>query len=621
MNEEHLVGKVLGGRYEIIEVIGNGGMATVYKARCQLLNRFVAVKVLKASLSNDEEILRRFKSESMSTAKLSHHNIVGIYDVGEENGMNYIVMELVDGITLKEYISRKGVLDWKEACEFAMQIGLALQCAHDSGIIHRDIKPHNILLTKDHCVKVADFGIARAVSSDTMVTGKETMGSVRYISPEQARGGYVDGRSDIYALGVVLYEMLSGRVPFDGDNPVSIAMMKLNETPPHIKIFNSEIPDEVAEITMRAISKEQYARYQNAVDMVTDLKESLEGRVSFGGDDVGYKGRKEARMERGRKPNKNVKILIIAVLAAVILGLGVKAIMGGGQQQVPVPDVLGMTLDEAVEYAADFGIEIDEDKIEYETSDEYEDGTIMLQEPGVNQYMNPKKKLKVTISSGDESADIPVPSVVNLSYEDAVKELAKVGLKAERIDEESSVADEGIVIKQTPQKNVKVTENSTILLHVSAGKKEEKTVPDLLGENLSTAKKLVNALGLEISVTEREDANNIGKVISQSPNENEKIAEGGTVRVVVGTEPTVAPTPTPTPTPTAKPTRKTLTIQIPDTAGDTVQVKVVANGKTIYEKTHNKSEGTIDIPVEARNDATVQVYFDGVFAMERIIEF
>lgn len=180
MNEEHLVGKVLGGRYEIIEVIGNGGMATVYKARCQLLNRFVAVKVLKASLSNDEEILRRFKSESMSTAKLSHHNIVGIYDVGEENGMNYIVMELVDGITLKEYISRKGVLDWKEACEFTMQIGLALQCAHDSGIIHRDIKPHNILLTKDHCVKVADFGIARAVSSDTMVTGKETMGSAIY---------------------------------------------------------------------------------------------------------------------------------------------------------------------------------------------------------------------------------------------------------------------------------------------------------------------------------------------------------------------------------------------------------------------------------------------------------
>ncbi len=619
MNGEYLVGKVLGGRYEIIEVIGNGGMAMVYKARCRLLNRFVAVKVLKTSLNNAAEILKRFKSESMSTAKLSHHNIVGIYDVGEEDGMNYIVMELVDGITLKEYISTKGVLDWKEACEFATQIGLALQCAHDSGIIHRDIKPHNILLTKDHSIKVADFGIARAVSSDTMVTSKETMGSVRYISPEQARGGYVDCRSDIYSLGVVLYEMLTGRVPFDGDNPVSIAMMKLNEPPMDIKILNPEIPSEIAEITMKAISKEQHARYQNAVDLVSDLREVADGGALYKNRDISYMGRKESRMERGRKKSHKGVIALGAVIAAIVLGLIVRAFMSGGTQQVLVPEVLGMTLEEAIEYAAGFGIEIDEEEIEYEPSDEYEDGNIMLQEPGINQYMNPKKKLKVTISTGAEEASIPVPMVVDLTYEDAVKELAKVGLKSERIDEPSNTVEEGCVIKQTPQKDVKVTENSTILLHISEGKKEEKAVPDLLGESLSTAKKLLSALELEIAVTEREDAENVGKVIAQTPSADEKIEKGEVVKVTVGIEP--VSTPTPTPTPSEKPTRKTLTIQIPENANETVQIKVIANGRTIYDKSHKKAEGTVDIPVEARNDATVQVYIDGEFMMQKVIEF
>lgn len=616
MNGEHLVGRVLGGRYEILEVIGNGGMATVYKARCQLLNRFVAIKVLKASMSGDEEILKRFKSESMSTAKLSHHNIVGIYDVGEENGINYIVMELVDGITLKEYISSKGVLDWKEACEFASQIGLALQCAHDSGIVHRDIKPHNILLTKDHSVKVADFGIARAVSSDTMVTGKETMGSVRYISPEQARGGYIDGRSDIYSLGVVLYEMLTGKVPFDGDNPVSIAMLKLNEAPTDIRVLNPDIPTEIAEITMRAISKEQHARYQNAVDLVTDLREAVDGGVVYTGGD--YKGRK-GRMGRGRKKSSKGIILLGAVIAAIILGLVVRFFMSGGTQQVLVPEVIGMTLEEAIEFAAESGIEIDEDAIEYEFSSEYEDGFIMLQEPGINQYMNPKKKLKVTISTGEAEASISVPKVSGLLYEDAVKELEKAGLRADRIDETSETVEAGYVISQTPHEKVKVTENSTILLHVSEGKKDEKAVPALVGESLSTAKKLLDAMGFEISITEREDAENVGKVISQSPLADEKLAEGETVKVIVGIEPEA--TPTPTPTPSEKPTRKTLTIQIPDSAGETVQIKVVANGRTIYEKAHSKSEGTVDIPVEARNDATVQVYMDGEFKFEKVIEF
>lgn len=630
MNGEHLVGKVLDGRYEILELIGVGGMAAVYKARCQVLNRFVAIKVLKESLSNDSESLDRFLSESRSTAKLSHHNIVGIYDVGEEDGINYIAMELVDGITLKEYIDRKGPLDWKEACEFAMQIGLALECAHDNNIIHRDIKPHNILVTKEHIVKVADFGIARAVTSDTMVTGKETMGSVRYISPEQARGGYVDCRSDIYSLGVVLYEMLTGQVPFDGENPVSIAMMKLNEAPVSCRVLNPDIPSEVERITMRAISKEQHSRYQTALDMATDLRSAFEGKPILTENGEHYVGRRAAKKKKNK--NKRLGIVALAVILAVVLGFVVNFAMSGGTKQVEVPELLGMTLEEAVVFAGERGLQIDEENVEYDTSDEYEEDKIMLQEPGINQYMNPKKKIKVTISSGTAEADIPVPSLINKTFEEASSILDDLKLKAEKIDEPSDTVEAGCVIKQSPSKGVKVTEGSSILLHVSTGKGEEKEVPDLLGESLETARKLITASEFKISITEREDAAHIGKVISQTPKAGEKLKVGEEVKVIVGIEPEVTetpthtPTPVSTPTPTAetpvvKPTRKTLSIQIPEDSPETVVIKVVANGKQIYEKQHNKSEVTVDIPVEARNDATVQVYIDGKFMFERVIDF
>ncbi len=625
MNGEHLIGKVLDGRYEIVEVIGIGGMAAVYKARCRLLNRFVAIKVLKESLSKDEESLKRFLSESRSTAKLSHHNIVGIYDVGEENGLNYIVMELVDGITLKEYISRRGVLDWKEACEFAMQIGLALQCAHENNIVHRDIKPHNILITKDHTVKVADFGIARAVTSDTMVTGKETMGSVRYISPEQARGGYVDCRSDIYSLGVVMYEMLTGRVPFDGENPVSIAMMKLNETPTSCRILNPDIPTDVGEITMRAISKEQHARYQTALDIVTDIKTVLDGNplAAAIGSSAHYTGRRNAKKKKN-STSKKISVIALAIAIAVLLGTVVNLVMSGGTKQVEVPELLNMTLEEAVTYAAQFGLSVDEENVEYEPSDEYEEGKIMLQEPGINQYMNPKKKIKVTISSGDSEADIPVPSLVDKTYEEAVAELEELNLKAERLDEPSDDVEEGYVIRQSPSKGVKVSEGSSILLHVSAGKAEDVEVPDLVGETLETARKLITAAGLKISITERETENEVGKIISQNPKKGEMIKADEEVKVVVGIEPEEVSTPTPPPTPTPAtepPTKKYLSIQIPENSPETVTIKVVANGRPIYEKQHKKSEVTVDIPVEARNDATVQVYIDGVLMIERVIEF
>ncbi len=630
MNAEHLVGTVLDGRYEILEVIGVGGMAAVYKARCRVLNRYVAVKMLKDSMNNDEDILKRFKTESMSTAKLSHHNIVGIYDVGQENGMNYIVMELVDGITLKEYISKKGTLDWKEAAEFAMQIGLALQCAHENNIIHRDIKPHNILVTKDHTIKVADFGIARAVSNDTMVTGKETMGSVRYISPEQARGGYVDCRSDIYSLGVVLYEMLTGRVPFDDENPVSIAMKKLNDTPMSCRILNPDIPTEICDITMRAISKEQHARYQSAIDIVTDLKTVMDGgTIVTNPEEIKYTGRRATRGENAKKSTKKSKkplIIILGVLLAAVLGFAVNFAMSGGTKHVEVPEIVGLTLEEAEELLSLQGLKLDVKNIEYETSDEYEEGVIIRQEPGINQYMNPRKKIKITISEGEKEGDIPIPELTDLTFEDAEKELRKLGLVAKRFDEASDSVEKGKVISQSPLKNIKVSEGYEVLLYVSTGSAVEKDVPDLLGETLETARKLISASELKLAVTEREDNDNIGKVISQTPEKGEKLKVGETVSIIVGIKEQVAqkepdPTPTPTPTPVTPPKRKTLSIQIPEDSPETVQIRVVANDKEIYNKQHKKSEVTVDIPVEARNDATVEVYIDGKFMFQRVIEF
>ncbi len=612
MSGEHLIGKVLGDRYEILEIIGMGGMATVYKAKCRLLNRFVAIKVLKDTLNNEEETLKRFKSESLSTAKFSHHNIVSIYDVGEEDGVNYIVMELVDGITLKEYIDKKGILDFNEALEFTMGIALALQCAHENDIVHRDIKPHNILITKDHTVKVADFGIARAVSGDTMVASKDTMGSVRYISPEQARGGYVDGRSDIYSLGVVLYEMLTGVVPFDGENPVSIAMMKLNETPAPVRLLNPDVPENVEEFTMKMISKEQHARYQSAIDVIGDIKAIMDGK---GIEKVETEERPRIPRKRKKKNNTKRNIILGTVLVAIIAGLLVNFIMTGGRKQVLVPKLVGMTLEEALETLKDSEVKIDEENILYEPSEDYEVDFIMAQDPGYNQYMSAKKKIKITVSLGDENADISVPDVENLELEEAIRLLEDKGLTAETIEEPSETVEKGKVIKQTPSKDVKVSDGSTVLLHISKGDVKEIEIPGLVGEKIETALKILETLGFEVSVTEVESEGQAGKVISQKPQKDTKLTTDEIVELVVGVEPKEIAEPS------LKPTKKTLSIQIPEGATESVQVKVVANGKVIHDEPHKRSEGTVDIPVSATKDATVQAYIDGVLVMTKVIEF
>jgi len=272
MDMDRYIGRLLDGRYEILEVLGTGGMAVVYKARCHRLNRLVAIKILKDDFTQDEEFRRRFHAESQAVAMLSHPNIVSVYDVSTSGGADYIVMELIDGITLKQYMEKKGVLNWKETLHFAIQIGKALEHAHSRGIVHRDIKPHNVMVLKNGSVKVTDFGIARVMSKSNTLT-KEALGSVHYISPEQAKGGRVDSRSDIYSLGVVMYEMMTGRPPYDGEAPVSVAIQHINGKAVMPSVLNPNIPGGLEQIIMKAMAREPGKRFETAAAMLFDMDE------------------------------------------------------------------------------------------------------------------------------------------------------------------------------------------------------------------------------------------------------------------------------------------------------------------------------------------------------------
>ncbi|MDD6214940.1 MAG: Stk1 family PASTA domain-containing Ser/Thr kinase [Firmicutes bacterium] len=651
MNSDYLVGKVIDDRYEILDIIGSGGMATVYKAKCRVLNRYVAIKVLKDSLKYDAEVVKKFKVESRAAAGLSHPNIVQVYDVGESDGLEYIVMELVEGITLKDYINKKGRIPWETACDYAIQIGKALDCAHSHHIVHRDIKPHNVLITKDGILKVADFGIAQAAGSETMVAGKSSMGSVHYISPEQARGGYTDERSDVYSLGVVLYEMLTGTVPFNSDNAVTIALMKLEESPRDCRDLNPDIPEDVAKIVMKAISKEQHLRYQAAISMVNDLEIATGRTVTV--DDYGdfsqndsfdetkrlnseetrseFYSRRNFAGHRKKNTSKQLsvpKLFALAVAAVVVIAFIIYFVMSGGTPEYQVPDLTNMTLEEAEDAVEKANLQLDENVI-FEESEEFEDGHIIRQDPGINQYVKKNRKIKVTISSGIGGGKIEIPDVENLKFEDAVKELVKKKLSYKKVEKYDKNIEYGYVISQSPKSGSKVSEGYAVILYVSALEDDydsKISVPKLTGHTEDEAKILLKEAGLVLgSVSSLNSTADVGTIISQSPPAKYSIEKGGSVNIVVSKgaeeQATVAPTHTPAPTPTPVLKRKTLTITIPDDANETVHIKAVANDKVIYDQTHSKSEKTVDIPVQSSKDAHVQVYIDGAIAADKVISF
>lgn len=531
-------GAFIGNRYEILEKIGAGGMAIVYKARCRLLNRYVAIKVLRPEFQNDEEFLKRFDIEAQAAASLSHPNIVSIFDVGKHDNMHYIVMEYIEGIPFNEYLSEKGALPIFEALEFSQQIASALCHAHSKKIIHRDIKPHNIIMTENHTLKVTDFGLARAVSSSTTVAGTGAIGSVHYASPEQSRGGFTDERSDIYSLGVMMYEMFTGRLPFDADTPVGVAMQHLQKTPEPPRSIKEDIPELVENIILKAMAKDPRQRYATINELYDDLKlvKSSSGRTSFNNEEEKFKTRKlpsigvnarevtppAKKVEEKEKPkNKKEDILaiVLAIITAVVImaGLGVvaaKIFLADGAQREEVPDLVGKSIEEVTKT-------IDEDKFQIETSDsvysETEDeGIIISQDPEAGKKIKIPGKISVVVSRG--SSIFMVGDYRDRSYDEVSAELNKKHINYEKIEEYDEDVPEGHILRQVPSVGTRMSAEDRITLYVSLGPKINKVkVPRIIGKTESDATIALYESGLTPGDIERRESSEAkGTVISQS---------------------------------------------------------------------------------------------------------
>ena len=572
------IGKILDGRYEILEIIGVGGMAVVYKAMDHRLNRLVAVKILKDDYSNDADLRRRFHGESQAVAMMSHPNIVSVYDVSKNEGLDYIVMELIDGISLKQYMEKKGPLSWRETLHFAMQIAKALEHAHGRSIIHRDIKPHNVMILKDGSVKVADFGIARIASAQNTLT-KEALGSVHYISPEQARGARVDNRSDIYSLGVVMYEMLTGRPPYDGETPVSVAIQHINGTPLSPSLLNSEIPTGLEQITMHAMCSDLNIRYASVTDMLKDMEEFRKNpaiRFTFlpAGAGTGARTQPTRPQNNGQRPAARVnrqeelereyerqdreerrrRLLMIGALAlAVVALIGILILILSNKSEqnaetetnttevsttVPeylfVPQMIGYIWDEIQE--SDYpGIRFVVNESSYIYNEDYPIGVICDQAINVGEKVKYGTEVFLYISLGEKTDTMPDLTRSTLENAKNILNAMQVDVTILTDKEYSDDIPEDRVTRTDPEAGATLKNNQFVTIYISMGK-ETKTVlvPNVVGKDASIAEATLTAKNLKVNKKE-EFSNTVpsGTVISQTPSENAEVEEGSTVTIVV----------------------------------------------------------------------------------------
>ena len=583
---DRYIGRLLDNRYEILEKIGSGGMADVYKARCHRLNRLVAIKILKEDLSQDAEFRRRFHAESQAVAMLSHPNIVSVYDVSRSDNIDYIVMELIEGITLKQYMEQKGTLNWREALHFSTQICKALEHAHSRGIVHRDIKPHNIMILKDGSVKVADFGIARVSSAQNTLT-REALGSVHYISPEQAKGAQVDCRADLYSLGVVMYEMLTGRPPYDGDTPVSVAIQHINGHPTMPRELNPSIPLGLEQITMHAMTAELSHRYPSATRMLHDLEEfRKEPNIVFDFtaeadsidvqrllNDPDYMPRtlgrtnavkgaladavaKKKQLDQDKKAQQEAsrrgsRIAVIAGIVCIALAVIVICYflynyffsgLFGKTEETAVPRLIGLTADQIrAEDYPDFVIQIDS----YVESSQYAAGVVVDQSPLPEKQAKVGSTIKLTVSAG--VSETKMPPLVNLTRQNAEQQLNALGLNLNiQIEErKDDIYTEGYVIGTNPESGSALTSGQTVTLIVSLGPDIELVpVPTLVGEDVETALQMIADAGLQ-NGSLRYDDSDLPKdtVIFQSIDGGEMVKKDTVINLRASKGPKEAATP------------------------------------------------------------------------------
>ena len=567
-NQDKYRGMMLDGRYELVELIGSGGMAVVYKAMCHRLNRYVAVKIMRPELAKNEKFRRRFQTESQAIAKLSHPNIVGVYDVSRTDHIEYIVMELIDGITLKQYLQDHGPIDAPQAVDFSLQIARALSHAHGKGIVHRDIKPQNILVVEDGVIKVADFGIAN-LQSEVPDVENEAIGSVHYISPEQARGLPVDGRSDIYSLGIVMYEMLSGKLPFDGDDDRTVALKHLSAVPTPLREITPSVPEALEKIVMKAMNASLDERYQTADALVADL-EALQKTINGSLDileggvaplSIAGELRKEDYIRRRRRAHRvsmlsgffgvMAAILIIAVFLWNYFLSDIFVV----NQRVAIPNFVGSnyeTIINSKEFKDKFNFELI-----YEIDPNVERGIIIGQSPDAGKsYMLTSDGINVTLTVSTGVMLTEIPNLLNYDYREATSELEKLGFVVDKTFADSDDVAADSVMQISPSPGEKLPAGATVYLTISQGAKTETVImPYLVGKDYATAEAELAAARLTLVSVSYVYNSTIPEnyVVSQTVEAGTEIAAYSKIYLQISLGPETTPTPSPSPVPTQDP--------------------------------------------------------------------
>ena len=626
---DNYVGKRLDGRYEVQEIIGVGGMSVVYKAYDNVDDRIVAIKILKEEFLNNEEFKRRFKNESKAIALLSHPNIVKVYDVNFGEKLQYIVMEYIDGITLKEYINKQGAITWNDALFFMTQILRAVQHAHDKGIVHRDIKPQNIILLKNGNIKVTDFGIARFSRSETRTLTEQAIGSVHYIAPEQAKGEYTDEKADIYSLGVVLYEMLAGSVPFEADSAVSVALMQLQADAKKLTDINPDIPLGLEQICIHAMQKDPMDRYQTATEMLLDIEEIIKdpkatfnyvskvytnptiivnknevlSREEQHNDEVREHVDAAEAKEHKKKVITAVTIGIIVLIAAIVL-LVMGFTNGFSKSTTKLENFVGTSYDETYDaYSSTYEI-----VAEYEKTSEYTPGTVISQDPVAGSKVLQGTKVKLTVAASEQ--DITVPNVYNYDEDRAKQALEMSGLKhTKTVSVSSENVDDGKVVYTEPKANTVVSADQEITIYISSGPSTTviKTykVPDVDGLTQSTAENFLKKTGFKnISFVTQDSPIAKGIVISQSPAAGATAKETDSIKVVISSGLTT--------TTTEKMLKTSVSIQLPrvidkngNYGSDTINVSV--DGSTYLNQTVTLNGKTLSMKVSGKNNVVQSI--------------